>query len=169
MKALLYGGLLSAAVVISLSARAQSLGSLPAPAAAPDSLALIKGYGLARITEPNGQTHRVYVPVAEAGGFTRMLPFYRRAEEISRLGQPWSISLDKVQQMQLHGTYYEHLHLRGKDTHLLAARVANGPVELFSYLEQTQLMVPNAAGVGAMSMDGRPNQHWYVRRNGDLQ
>ncbi|MDO7888102.1 hypothetical protein [Hymenobacter cheonanensis] len=68
-------------------AAAQAPDEPPTEAAAPDSLALIKGFALADITEPSGQTHRVYVPVG-LPGFVGMLPFYRRETEIRALGQP---------------------------------------------------------------------------------
>ena len=163
-------------VLLSLTASAQdaavdSLGI----ASQPDSLRLIKGFGLANITEPDGKTHRVYVP-ARVNGFAGMLPFYRREEEIRTLGQPWSISVDKVQKMRLSGVHYEHMVVKGKRKHLLAARVAGGPVELFNYTEMTQVVpVLGLAGVAVAAAVlastggagvGIADRHWYVRRRG---
>jgi|GEM_PF-2227164 len=165
----------------SLVARAQSPTPLPEAdslgmASQPDSLRLIKGFGLAHITEPDGQTHRVYVP-AGLIGFAGMLPFYRREEEIRAFGQPWSISVDKVHTMRLHGVHYEHMVIKGKRKHLLAARVANGPVELFNYTEVTQVLpgpggLVGAAVAGAVLAGtggaGIAERRWYVRRGGEL-
>lgn len=146
----------------------------PTEAAAPDSLALIKGFALADITEPNGQTHRVFVP-AGLPGFVGMLPFYRREAEIRAFGQPWSISVDKVQKMRLYGVHYEHMVVQGKRKHLLAARVAHGPVELFNYTEITQVMPIGLVGAvvaGAIwagtGGEGIAERRWYLRRGTEL-
>lgn len=141
---------------------------------APDSLEVMKGFALAKITEPTGKTHLVYVPVGKIG-FVGTLPFYRREEEIRPLGMPWSISVDKVQSMRLRGTYYEHMVVRGKRKHLLAARVAHGPVELFNYTEVTQVIpggLVGAAVAGAVlagtAGEGIAERRWYLRRGGEL-
>lgn len=143
-------------------------------ASEPDSLRIIKGFGLASITEPDGKTHRVYVP-AGLIGFAGMLPFYRREEEIRALGQPWSISVDKVQTMRLRGVHYEHMVVKGKRKHLLAARVANGPVELFNYIEVTQVLPGGLVGAAVASAvlagtggAGIAERRWYVRRGTEL-
>ena len=143
----------------------------------PDSLRLVKGFGLAIITEPGGKTHQVYVPAGRTG-FAGLLPFYRREEDIRVLGQPWSISVDKVQKMRLQGVYYEHIVLNGKRKHLLAARVASGPVELFNYTEVSQVAAAVAGGlVGAAvaaavlagaNGAGIPDRRWFVRRGAEL-
>jgi hypothetical protein len=84
------------------------------------------------------------------------LPLYRHEEDIRPLGQPWSISVDKVQSMQLAGTYYEHMVVRGKRKHLLAARVA----------------MPSPAVAGAVlagtAGEGIAERRWYLRRGGEL-
>lgn len=160
----------------SLPAGAQDFSEPPTEADAPDSLALVKGFALAHITEPGGQTHRVYVPAGQPG-FARMLPFYRREEEVRRFGQPWTISVDKVQKMRLYGVYYEHMVVQGKRKHLLAARVANGPVELFNYTEVTQVAALPFGLVGALvagavlagtAGEGIAERRWYLRRSGEL-
>jgi hypothetical protein len=155
-------------------AAAQAPDEPPTETAAPDSLALIKGFGLADITEPNGQTHHVYVPAGHPG-FVGMLPFYRHETEIRSLGQPWSISVDKVHKMRLHGVYYEHMVVQGKRKHLLAARVAHGPVELFNYTEVTQVLplgVASALVAGAILAstggEGLAERRWYLRRGTEL-
>jgi hypothetical protein len=159
---------------LALPAAAQAPDEPPTETAAPDSLALIKGFGLAEITEPNGQTHRVYVPAGQPG-FVGMLPFYRRETEIRALGQPWSISVDKVQKMRLCGVYYEHMVVQGKRKHLLAARVAHGPVELFNYTEITQVVplgLASAVVAGAILAstggEGLAERRWYLRRGTEL-
>lgn len=155
-------------------AAAQSSEEPPTEAAAPDSLALIKGFGLATITEPNGQTHQVFVPAGHPG-FVGMLPFYRHEAEIRSTGQPWSISVDKVHHMRLHGVYYEHMVVQGKRKHLLAARVAHGPVELFNYTEITQVLptgIVSAVVAGAILAgtggEGLAERRWYLRRGTEL-
>lgn len=162
-----------------LTASAQAPSPAPEPdslgvASEPDSLRLIKGFGLASITEPDGKTHRVYVPAGMLG-FVGMLPFYRREEEIRAFGQPWSISVDKVQTMRLRGVHYEHMVVKGKRKHLLAARVANGPVELFNYTEVTNVLpggLVGAAVAGAVLAGtggaGIAERRWYVRRGTEL-
>lgn len=159
----------------SLPTHAQGLTEPPTETEAPDSLLLVKGFALAHITEPDGKTHAVYVPAGKPG-FVGTLPFYRRREEVRLLGQPWSISVDKVQKMRLYGVYYEHMVLKGKRKHLLAARVANGPVELFNYTEVTQVMPASIIGavvagavLASTGGEGIANRQWYVRRNGELQ
>jgi len=145
-------------------------------AAVPDSLAVVKGFGLATITEPGGKTHRVYVPVGQTG-FAGQLPFYRRKTEVRATGQPWSISVDKVERMRLPGTYYEHLVIGGKRKHLLAGRVANGAVELFNYTETTSVLPVVVGLAGAVVEDamraktgktplGIADRRWFVRRGG---
>jgi hypothetical protein len=158
----------------SLPAEAQDFSEPPTEADAPDSLALVKGFALAHITEPGGQMHHVYVP-AGLPGFVRMLPFYRREEDIRRAGQPWTISVDKVQKMRLYGVHYEHMVVQGKRKHLLAARVASGPVELFNYTEVTQVMptslvaaVVAGAILASTGGEGIAERRWYLRREGEL-
>ncbi|RZK62598.1 MAG: hypothetical protein EOO59_02105 [Hymenobacter sp.] len=157
----------------SLPAEAQAA-SPPVEEAAPDSVALIKGFALAHITEPGGQTHWVYVPAGQPG-FVRMLPFYRHKEEVRAFGQPWSISVDKVQKMRVYGVHYEHMVVQGKHKHLLAARVANGPVELFNYTETTQVLPASVVGAvvaGAIlagtAGEGIAERRWFLRRGGEL-
>jgi hypothetical protein len=161
-------------VLLNRPATAQTLDEPSTEAAAPDTLDLIKGFALAHITEPNGQTHQVYVPAGQPG-FVGMLPFYRRETEIRALGQPWSISVDKVQKMRLYGVYYEHMVVQGKRKHLLAARVAHGPVELFNYTEVTQMLpggLVGAAVAGAILAgtggQGLAERRWYLRRGTEL-
>ncbi len=158
----------------SLPAKAQDVSEPPTEADAPDSLALVKGFALAHITEPGGQTHWVYVPAGQPG-FVRMLPFYRHEEDIRRAGQPWTISVDKVQKMRLYGVHYEHMVVQGKRKHLLAARVASGPVELFNYTEVTQVMPTSLVGavvagaiLASTGGEGIAERRWYLRRGGEL-
>jgi hypothetical protein len=160
----------------SLPVAAQEFSEPPTEADAPDSLSLVKGFALAHITEPGGQTHQVYVLAGQLG-FARMLPFYRREEEVRRVGQPWSISVDKVQKMRLYGVYYEHMVVQGKRKHLLAARVANGPVELFNYTEVTQMAAMPFGLIGAVAAgailagtggEGIAERRWYLRRGSEL-
>jgi hypothetical protein len=139
-----------------------------------DSLRVIKGFAQAKITELTGKTHVVYVPVGHLG-FVGTLPFYRHEEDIRPLGQPWSISVDKVQSMRLGDTCYEHMVVRGKRKHLLAARVAHGPVELFNYTEITQVIPGGLVGAvvaGAVlagtAGEGIAERRWYLRRGGEL-
>ncbi|MEJ7660413.1 MAG: hypothetical protein WKG07_12765 [Hymenobacter sp.] len=122
-------GALSVAISLTVKAQVPAASSetdLLGVASELDSLRLVKGFGLARITEPGGKTHQVYVPAGRIG-FVGMLPFYRREEEVRALGQPWSISVDKVQTMRLRGVHYEHIVLNGKRKHLLAARASQRP------------------------------------------
>jgi hypothetical protein len=166
--------LLAIGIAYDQPAVAQELGATSAQANTPDSLTLVKGFALAHITEPGGQTHLVYVPAGQPG-FVRMLPFYRRKEDVRAAGQPWSISVDKVQKMRLYGMYYEHMVVQGKRKHLLAARVANGEVELFNYTEITQVMPAGLVGAvvaGAIlagtAGEGIAERRWFLRRGGEL-
>jgi hypothetical protein len=83
--------------------------------------------------------------------------------------------VDKVQKMRLYGTYYEHMVVQGKRKHLLAARVANGPVELFNYTEITQVLPAGLVGTvvaGAVLAgtggQGIAERRWFVRRGTEL-
>jgi hypothetical protein len=176
MKLTLHFLVLFTLAAYSRSVRAQDFSEPPTEADPPDSTALVKGFALAHITEPGGQTHQVYVPAGQPG-FVRMLPFYRHEEEVRRFGQPWNISVDKVQKMRLYGVHYEHMVVQGKRKHLLAARVANGPVELFNYTEVTQVMVMPFGLIGAVAAgailastggEGIAERRWYLRRSGEL-
>ncbi|SFQ59126.1 hypothetical protein SAMN04515668_3159 [Hymenobacter arizonensis] len=138
---------------------------MAAPKSPFDSGSVIKGYSKAEITGADGKTHYVFIP-ASGNGFAGLLPFYRREEELRRFGtEPLNIDVDKVQSIRLQGQYYEHMVLKGKRKHVLARRLTNGPVELFSYIEVKEIMTKSGDGM-PLSLGSRAVPYWYLRRSG---
>ncbi len=136
----------------------------------------IKGYGKAEILGSDGKTHQVFIPIS-VNGFAKLLPFYRREEDLRRFGtEPLNIDVDKVQSIRLNDLYQEHMVVQGKRKHILASRLAEGPVELFNYTEVSQavpVIIPLGGVSGPMMMmtlgvGGIPNRTWYLRRKGEL-
>jgi hypothetical protein len=72
--------------------------------------------------------------------------------------------------MMVQGLYSETLILNGKSEKVLAPRLLNGPVELFTLSETNNIPIPIAIG-GIMSIATLPglnyaNNLWYLRRSG---
>lgn len=128
----------------------------------------IKGYGKAEILGPDGKTHFAYVLI-NPDGFGGYLPFYRREEEIRKFGNaPFSIDVDKVQSLKLNGLYQEHMVLKGKRKHILATRLVKGPVELFSYTQIRDVVMPSSStGMMVGGFGSRADIQWYLRREGE--
>ena len=135
---------------------------------------LIKGFGRAEIVDTNGKKHLMFVPV-KVDGIQQLLSFHRTEEDLRKFGKPAAIiSVDKVRSMTVNGLYQEHIVLDGKQTHLLATRVVNGPIELFYAVHQTKegvTMVPSALpGIGPTMLLGSYERTWYLRRrSGELE
>jgi hypothetical protein len=147
---------------------------LPLPVAAADSVAESRettqqfGFGRAEILGPDGKTHVAYVPLSPVG-FGPLLPFYRREEEVGKfLREPLNISVDKVQTMKVNELYFEHMVVKGKRLHVLAARVAEGPVELFNYTQTKQVPISGGPQLNTVTYLVYPKRHWYLRRQGEL-
>ncbi|QKG51559.1 hypothetical protein [Hymenobacter sp. BRD67] len=128
------------------------------------------GFGKAEILGADGKTHTAYVPLSPVG-FAGLLPFYRHPEEIGRFGsEPLNISVDKVQTIKVNELYLEHMVVKGKRLHVLATRVAEGPLELFNYTQTKQVPLAGATQLGGVSVGYLvyPKRHWYLRRQGEL-
>lgn len=132
----------------------------------------IKGYGKAEIVDSNGKKHLMFVPV-KVEGIGSLLSFHRTEEDLRKFGKPAAvISTDKVNSLLVNGLYQEHIVLAGKRQHLLATRVANGPVELL-YTLKRRMGAPMVAGMGTGgapvmmgSSGGEIRRVWYLRRQG---
>ena len=113
----------------------------------------------------DGKRHVAYVPLSSLG-FEDLLPFYRRAEEIGKFGnEPLNISVDKVQALQVNELYLEHMVVKGRRLHILAVRVAEGPVELFSYTQTKRVEIWGTLAQTTYLV--YPRRHWYLRRPGE--
>lgn len=146
---------------------------LPQPVAAPDSAAdgvaatQHFGFGKAEIMGPDGKAHTAYIPLSTVG-FSPLLPFYRHEEEVGRfMHDPLNISVDKVQSIKVNELYLEHMVVKGKRLHVLATRVAEGPVELFNYTQTKQIPL-SGPQTGRIDYLVYPKRHWYLRRQGEL-
>lgn len=132
----------------------------------------IKGYGKAEIVDSNGKKHLMFVPV-KVEGIGSLLSFHRSEEDLRKFGKAAvPISVDKVNSLTVNGLYHEHIVLAGKRQHLLATRVANGPVELFYTQKRGMGGGPVMIGMGAggapmMTGGGSYTRRvWYLRRQG---
>jgi len=125
------------------------------------------GFGKAAILGSDGITHTACVPLSPVG-FGPLLPFYRREGEVGKLlHDPLNINVDKVQSMQVNELRLEHIVLKAKQLHVLATRVAEGPVELFDYTQTKQIPL-GGPQMGTISYLVYPKRHWYLRRQGEL-
>ncbi len=129
----------------------------------------IKGYGKAEIVDSNGKKHLMFVPV-KVEGIGSLLSFHRTEEDLRKFGKPAvPISVDKVNSLTVNGLYQEHIVLGGKRQHLLATRVANGPVELF-YTQKRGMGGGPMMGAGSAPLmtggGGYTRRVWYLRRQG---
>lgn len=81
-----------------------------------------------------------------------------------------SLKIDKCVSMEVRGRVYETVQHKNKNTKIMALRVVEGPVSLFTYVEARQIFLPIPLGVGlATPLLGIPisgKNHWYVRRKG---
>lgn len=79
------------------------------------------------------------------------------------------VKVDNIRSLTQRGIYAETLRLEGKSLHVLAPRVIDGPVELFTYAEPQSVPVPlplpGAVGVIGINYT---NNHWYLRREGKV-
>ncbi|MGY2130968.1 hypothetical protein ACW9KT_01980 [Hymenobacter sp. HD11105] len=129
-----------------------------------------RGFALGEVTTPEGRKIRLYLPVSTEG-FGKALSFYDKSPDIRPKPKMKMIGVDKVQSMLVEGIYSEIMIVDGKNKKVLAARLLEGPVELFNYAEAEAIPIPVAPLAGAvMVMAAIPyiNNHWYVRREGEL-
>ncbi|SMB94039.1 hypothetical protein SAMN00120144_2328 [Hymenobacter roseosalivarius DSM 11622] len=129
-----------------------------------------RGFALGEVTTPEGRKIRLYLPVS-TDGFGKVLSFYDKSPDIRSKPKMKMIGVDKVQSMVVEGIYSETMIVEGKNKKVLATRLLEGPAELFNYAEAEAIPIPVAPLAGAvMVMAAIPytNNHWYVRRGGEL-
>ncbi|QJX46992.1 hypothetical protein HMJ29_08615 [Hymenobacter taeanensis] len=133
-----------------------------------DTTQNFNGYALGKVLTPEGRTVRVYVPVSWEG-FHKVLPFYDVPPDSRPRPATKFISVDKVKHMRVQGLYSETLYLNGKSERVLAPRLLDGPVELFTLSETNSIPIPIPIGGAAIAMlPGATyvNNRWYLRREG---
>lgn len=128
------------------------------------------GYALGEVVTPEGRLVKAYFPKS-VNGFEKTISFYYANPEARPAPKPHYISVDKVRSMTVREQYSETLAMNGKSLHLLAARLINGPVELFNFAEAKAvplpIPIPGASLIPVLSIPYTSN-HWYLRRSGEL-
>ncbi len=80
------------------------------------------------------------------------------------------LKIDKCASMEVRGRVYETVQHKNKNIKIMALRLMEGPISLFTYVEARQIFLPIPLGVGLASpLLGIPisdKNHWYVRRKG---
>jgi hypothetical protein len=147
----------------------------PAYAQAPDTVRLADTSGKSAhapgtVVTPEGRVVKGYFP-GSINGFEKTISFYLTHPEVRPFPQPKYISVDKIRSMTVRGFYFETLQKNGKSLHVLACRLVDGPVQLFNYAEEKGIPIPlPVVGFGLIPLASIPytNNHWYLKRNGEL-
>lgn len=125
-------------------------------------------YAPGEVITPEGKRVQAYFPNS-VNGFEKTISYYYSHPEVRPFPKPHFISVDKILSMTVRGQYSETLKINGKSLGILAARLADGPVELFNFAEAKSvplpLPVPGAAFVPIAGIPYTKN-HWYLRQNG---
>lgn len=131
-------------------------------------------YAPGEVITPEGKKVSAYFP-RSVNGFEKAISYYATHPEVRPFPPTRYISVDKIRSLQVQGLYLETLSLNGKPLHILAARLVDGPVELFNYAESkgVPLLVPlpiPIPGAVLIPIVGIPytKNHWYLRRGGEL-
>ncbi|WP_022825219.1 hypothetical protein [Hymenobacter norwichensis] len=125
-------------------------------------------YAPGEVVTPEGKVVQAYFPHS-INGFEKTISYYNTHPEVRPFPKPHYISVDKINNMTVRGQYSETLEMNGKSLHLLAARLVDGPVELFNFAEAKSVPVPiPIPGAMLVPMAGIPytKNHWYLRRAG---
>jgi hypothetical protein len=128
------------------------------------------GYALGEVKTPEGRLVKAYFPKS-VNGFARSISFYYEHPEVRPVPKVHTISVDKIRSMMVHEQYSETLVIGGKSLHILAARLVDGPVELFNFAEARAvplpIPIPGAALIPVLSIP-YTNNRWFLRRGGEL-
>ncbi|MBC6700393.1 hypothetical protein [Hymenobacter sp. BT190] len=127
-------------------------------------------YAPGEVVTPDGKLVKAYFPIS-VNGFEKTISYYYSHPEVRPFPKPHFISVDKIHSMTVRGQYSETLSMNGKSLHLLAARLVQGPVELFNFAEAKSVPLPiPIPGAALVPIVGIPytKNHWYLRRNGEL-
>lgn len=127
-------------------------------------------YAPGEVVTPDGKLVKAYFPIS-VNGFEKTISYYYSHPEVRPFPKPHFISVDKIRSMLVRGQYSETLALNGKSLHLLAARLVDGPVELFNFAEAKSVPLPiPIPGAVLVPIVGIPytKNHWYLRRGGEL-
>jgi hypothetical protein len=125
-------------------------------------------YAPGEVVTPEGKTVKAYFPHS-INGFEKNISYYNAHPEVRPFPKPHYISVDKIKSMTVRGQYSETLSIHGKSLHLLAARLVDGPVELFNFAEAKSVPLPvPIPGAMLIPVVGIPytKNHWYLRRAG---
>jgi hypothetical protein len=98
-------------------------------------------YAPGEVVTPEGKKVKAYFPHS-INGFEKTISYYNTHPEVRPFPKPHYISVDKIKTMTVRGQYSETLEMNGKSLHLLAARLVDGPVELFNFAEAKSVPVP---------------------------
>jgi hypothetical protein len=147
-----------------------------APPAA-DTAGYVKGgyhkftdtFYLGEFTTTDGTTLRAYLPTTRMG-YERILDYFQTPPGQKPAARRYTLRMEQVRSMRVHGRYYENLLDDGETTDVLALQLLTGPVEVFTYAEPRSVPVPvPIPGAGMLIAGaGYTNNHWYLRRNGEI-
>lgn len=125
-------------------------------------------YAPGEVLTPEGKLVKAYFPHS-INGFEKTISYYTTHPEVRPFPKPHYISVDKIKTLTVRGQYSETLSMNGKSLHLLAARLVDGPVELFNFAEAKSVPLPvPIPGAMLIPVVGIPytKNHWYLRRAG---
>lgn len=118
----------------------------------------------------DGSALRAYLPTSPSG-FAKTVDAFLTAPAVNSRAVRKTYKIADVHALHVHQQYYEAMQVGLKEPSVLALRVADGTVELFLYSEPKPVPVVGAlgpAGQIAGMLVTYANNHWYVRREGQL-
>ncbi|GAA4002872.1 hypothetical protein GCM10022408_12940 [Hymenobacter fastidiosus] len=154
------------ALLLALPAAARA----QAPDSAQTETSARSDYAPGEVVTPTGQRVKAYFPNS-VNGFEKTIAFYYSHPEVRPFPPAKLISVDKIHTMTVRGNHFETLTRNGKSLHVLAARLVDGPVELFNFAEEKGVPIPiPIPGAMLLPIASIPytKNHWYLRRNGEL-
>jgi hypothetical protein len=145
-----------------------------APLPATDTAGYVKGgyhkftdtFRLGELTKADGTKITAYLPSTRMG-YERILDYFETPPGQKPHAERHTLPMKQVRAMSVHGLYYENLGDHGKPAKVMALRVLAGPTDVFTYAQPKMLPVP-MPGVGALLVNAYTNNHWYLRRNGEI-
>lgn len=123
-------------------------------------------FRLGELTKSDGTKLTVYLPSTRMG-YERILDYFETPPGQKVRAERHTLPMARVRAMSVHGLYYENLGDDGKPADIMALRVLAGPTDVFTYAQPKMLPVP-IPGAGALLVNAYTNNHWYLRRNGEV-
>jgi hypothetical protein len=144
------------------------------PTSPTDTVGYVKGgyhkftdtFRLGELTKADGTKLTAYLPSTRMG-YERILDYFETPPGQKPHAARHTLPMKQVHCMSVYGRYYENLGDDGAPAKVMALRVLAGNTDVFTYAQPKMLPVP-VPGVGALLVNAYTNNHWYLRRNGEI-